>query len=71
VRDRRAQLIGADHPGARRRSGVELHDAGPFGANSGSVLVARLWVRRQRTFSARRIRRTWLRPTWMPASRAA
>jgi hypothetical protein len=35
------------------------------------VLVARLRVRRQRTFSARRIRRSWLRPTAMPASRAA
>ena len=34
------------------------------------MLVARLRVRRQRTFSASRIRRTWLRPTWMPASRA-
>src|SRR6266487_2337385 len=55
----------------QRRGGAELHDRGPFGANSGSVLVAQLWVRRQRTFSASRIRRTWLRPTWMPASRAA
>ena len=34
------------------------------------MLVAQLRVRRQRTFSASRIRRTWLRPTWMPASRA-
>src|SRR5512142_295005 len=70
-RDHRAQLIGADHGGARRRGGAELHDAGPFGANSGSVLVAQLRVRRQRTFSASRIRRTWLRPTAIPASRAA
>src|SRR5512135_2314559 len=31
-----------------------------LGANSGSVLVAQLRVRRQRTFSASRIRRTWL-----------
>src|SRR5438034_6519976 len=71
ARDHRAQLIGADHRGAGRRGGVELHDRGPSGTNSGSVLVAQLRVRRQRTFSASRIRRTWLRPTWMPASRAA
>src|SRR6516164_5925087 len=71
ARDHRAELISADHRGAGRRGGVELHDAGPFGANSGSVLVAQLRVRRQRTFSARRMRRTWLRPTWMPTSRAA
>jgi hypothetical protein len=32
------------------------------------VLVAQLRVPRQRTFSASRIRRTWLRPTAMPAS---
>jgi hypothetical protein len=38
---------------------------------SGSVLVAQSRVRGQRTFSARRIRRTWPRPTWMPASRGA
>src|SRR5690348_10214072 len=71
ARDHRPQLIGADHRGAGRRGGAGLHDAGPFGANSGSVLVAQLRVRRQRTFSASKIRRTWLRPTWMPASRAA
>src|SRR6266516_711539 len=71
ARDHRAQLIGADHRGAGRRGGAELHDRGPFSADSGSVLVAQLRVRRQRTFSARRIRRTWLRPTAMPASRAA
>jgi hypothetical protein len=35
------------------------------------VLAARLRVGRQRTFSASRIRRTWLRPPRMPASRAA
>ncbi len=64
----RPQFTGADHGGARRRGGVELHDAGPFSADSGSVLVAQLRVRRQRTFSASRIRRTWLRPTAMPAS---
>jgi hypothetical protein len=41
-----------------------------LGANSGPVLVAQLRVRRQRTFSARKIRRTWLRPTAMPTIRA-
>src|SRR6266436_782013 len=70
ARDHRAELAGADHGGAGRRGGVELHDAGPFSADSGSVLVAQLRVRRQRTFSASKIRRTWLRPAWMPASRA-
>src|SRR5712675_3684753 len=69
ARDHRAELVGADHGGARRWGGVELHDAGPFSADSGSVLADWLRVRRQRTFSARRIRRTWLRPTAMPASR--
>ena len=44
---------------------------GPFGANSGSVLAAQLRVWRRRTFSPSNIRRTWLRPTVMPASRAA
>src|SRR6266516_2660993 len=71
ARDHWAEFVGADDGGALRRGGIELHDRGPFGANSGSVLVAQLRVRRQRTFSARRIRRTWLRPTAMPASRAA
>src|SRR5512146_2029078 len=71
ARDHRAELVGADHGGAGRRGGIKLHDAGPFGANSGSVLEAQLRVRRQRTLSASRIRRTWLRPTVMPASRAA
>src|SRR5690348_13559800 len=71
ARDHRPQLIGADHRGTRRRGGAELHDRGPFGTNSGSVLAAQLRVRHQRTFSASRIRRTWLRPTSMPASRAA
>src|SRR5215467_5477503 len=71
ARDHRAELVGADHGGARRRGGIELHDAGPLGANSGSVLVAQLRVRRQRTFSASKIRRTWLRPTRIPAARAA
>jgi hypothetical protein len=46
------RAIGQDHSGARRRGGVELHDRGPFSADSGSVLVAQLRVRRQRTFSS-------------------
>src|SRR6266487_2775610 len=71
ARDHRPGLAGADHRGAGRRGGAEFHDRGPLGANSGSVLAAQLRVWRQRTFSARRIRRTWLRWTWMPASRAA
>src|SRR5437762_6555136 len=71
ARDHRPELVGADHRGARRRGGVKFHDRGPFGANSGSVLAAQLRVRRQRTFSASRIRRTWLRPTWIPLARAA
>jgi len=31
ARDHQAGLISADHRGARRRGGIELHDAGPFG----------------------------------------
>jgi hypothetical protein len=49
--------------GGQGATSVEFHDRGPFGANPGSVLVAQLRVRRQRTFSASRIRRTWLRWT--------
>jgi len=40
-----------------------------LGANSGSVLATRLRVRRQRTFSASKIRRTWLRPAYLRSLR--
>src|SRR5260221_717532 len=70
-RDHRPELVSADDRGTPRRRDVELHDASPFGATSGSVLAAQVRVRRQRTFSASKIRRTWLRPAWMPARRAA
>jgi hypothetical protein len=50
---------------------VELDYPRSFGTNSGSALSAHGRVRRQRTPSASRMRRTWLRPTSMPISLAA
>jgi hypothetical protein len=66
ARDHRAQLISADHRRRLGRGGVKDDDLRSFGAKSGSVLVVQERVRRQRMPSASRIRRTWLRPTWMP-----
>src|SRR6266508_4590455 len=70
ARDDRAELVGADHRCRLGRIGVEGDDLGSFGAKSGSVLVVHERVRRQRTRSASRMRRTWLRPTRMPSARA-
>src|SRR6266545_2710976 len=70
ARDDRAELVGADHRCRLGRIGVEGDDLGSFGAKSGSVLVVHERVRRQRTRSASRMRRTWLRPTRMPWARA-
>jgi hypothetical protein len=66
-----AELVDADHRGARWRVRVESDDLGPFGANSGSGLSAHGRVLRQRTPSQSRMRLTWLRPTSMPISCAA
>src|SRR6266496_1688039 len=66
--DHRAELVGADHGHVRRRSGVAGDDLGSCGAKSGSVLVVHERVRRQRTRSPMRMRRTWLRPTRMPSA---
>jgi hypothetical protein len=50
------------------RGGGAGDDLGLFGAKSGSVLVVHDRVGRQRTPSARRMRRTWLRATAMPSA---
>src|SRR6266567_1360290 len=70
-RDHRTQLVGADHRGPRWRVGVEPDDRRPFGAKSGSLLAAQERGCRQRTRSASRIRRTWLRRTPTPSAWAA
>ncbi len=54
----RPQLVDAEDRRSLRRSRVEGDDPRPFGANSGSLLVAHSRVRRQRTPSANRMRRT-------------
>jgi hypothetical protein len=54
----RAELVGADDRRALGRVGVERDDPGPFGAKSGSVLLAQERGGRQRTRSPSRIRRT-------------
>ena len=54
----RPQLVDAEDRRSLRRSRVEGDDPRPFGANSGSLLVAHSRVRRQRTRSANRMRRT-------------
>src|SRR5258706_6324265 len=66
-----AEFVDADDRRARRRRGVERDDPGPFGTKSGSLLLAHSRVRRQRTPSRRKMRRTWLRATWTPRSWAA
>src|SRR4051812_39588039 len=71
ARRHRAELVGGNHRGVRRRVDVELDDPGSFGPNSGSALAAQERGRRQRTPSASRIRRTWERARSMPAARAA
>jgi hypothetical protein len=58
ARSYRPQLVDAEDRRALRRNGVEGDDLRPVGAKSGSVLVAHSRVRRQRTPSANRIRRT-------------
>ena len=58
ARGYRAQFVDAEDRRSLRRSGVEGDDPRPFGAKSGSVLVAHSRVRRQRTPSASRMRRT-------------
>src|SRR5215208_4245232 len=71
ARGYRTELIDADHRRAGRWVSVELDYPRSFGTNSGSALSAHGRVRRQRTPSASRMRRTWLRPTSMPISLAA
>src|SRR5215217_3393863 len=70
ARGYRTELIDADHRRAGRWVSVELDYPRSFGTNSGSALSAHGRVRRQRTPSASRMRRTWLRPTSMPISYA-
>src|SRR4051794_24494208 len=71
ARRHRAELVGGDGRGVRRRVEVVLHDPGSFGPNSGLALAAQERGRRQRTPSASRIRRTWERAMSMPPARAA
>jgi hypothetical protein len=66
-----AQLVDAADRRSLRRIRGAGDDPRPCGAQSGSVLVAHRRVRRQRTPSARRRRRTWRRATWMPWACAA
>jgi hypothetical protein len=54
----RAEFIDADDPRLWGRLGVERDDPRPFGTKSGSLLVAHRRVRRQRTRSWRKMRRT-------------
>jgi hypothetical protein len=67
----RAEFVGAADATLRRRLGVERDDGLPFGANSGSVRVAQARGGCQRAPSRKRMRRSWLRCTAMPRSRAA
>ena len=66
-----AEFVGAADRAFRRGRGVARNDGCPFGANSGSGLVAQARGRRQRAPSRNRMRRTGLRPTLLPRSRAA
>jgi hypothetical protein len=65
-----AEFVDTEDGGTFRWGRVELDDADSFGTKSGSLLLAHKRVCRQRTFSCRKIRRTWLRATWMPFLRA-
>jgi hypothetical protein len=67
----RAAFVDADDRRARGRRGGARDDPGPFGTKSGSLLLAHRRVRRPRTPSRRKMRRTWLRATWTPRSWAA
>jgi hypothetical protein len=58
TRSYRPEFIDAEDRRALWGSGVEGDDLRPFGAKSGSALVAHSRVRRQRTRSANRMRRT-------------
>jgi hypothetical protein len=58
ARGYRAEFVDTDDPPPLGRLGVERDDGGPFGAKSGSLLVAHSRVRRQRTPSWRKMRRT-------------
>ncbi len=53
-----AELVDADNRRPFRGCSVERDDTRPFGAKSGSLLVAHRRVRRQRTPSRRKMRRT-------------
>jgi hypothetical protein len=66
ARAHRAKFVDAEDRRALRWVRVERDDLTLFGAKSGSRLVAHKRVRRQRTPSRRKIRRTWLRATWLP-----
>ena len=70
-RDHRPQAHGADFAvEGRAGGGAELHDPGPFRGELRISAGHQAAVRRQRTSPATRITGSWLRPTWMPASRA-
>lgn len=71
ARDHRAELVGADHRRAVGRAGVELDDPRPFPSKSTSLERVHERVRRQRTPSASRIRRTWERLTSMRRPRSS
>jgi hypothetical protein len=58
ARGYRPQLVDAEDRRSLWGSGVEGDDLRPFGAKSGSALVAHSRVRRQRTPSAKSMRRT-------------
>ena len=65
----RTEFVDAEDRRRGRRLGVERDNGGPcgtLGTKSGSLLVAHRRVRRQRTPSCRKMRRTWLRATRMP-----
>lgn len=59
------------HRRVGRRGGVQADDPRPFGTKSGSAERVQERGRRHRTPSARRIRRTCERLTWMPSAWAA
>ena len=71
TRDHRSELVGADDRRAVGRAGVEPDDPRPFPSKSGSFDLVHERVRRQRTPSASKIRRTWDRATSIPAPRAS
>lgn len=68
ARAHRPELVEAEDRRSLRRVGIQGDDPRSFGTNAGSVLVAHVRGCRHRTPSFRRMRRIWLRSTWIPCS---